>query len=806
MTHTCTPQGETGGCAAASVEGGPEGTVEKSTPTAAAGTLYTGAPEALARDADGKHLRRRQTQGPLPVIESTPKANRSASSAPAGAHQLGRRGPTGNALALDEGPKPGGNAPRPSTPPARAPTRRAPCRPSTSPKKARCPRQPGARRDLLPTEATLAATLNPENAQTTYHFEYGTPLRRERSRRPTKPRPRTGRKGGELRGSRAQAAVSGLIPDTTYHFRLCASNTAGENCGPDTTFATRTAVGIEAQWVSALSAHEATLDATLDPLGAENAAWWVEYDTSPYGEGEAGHGTRTPEPPAAIHGPPASRRTTHWPGPDTTYHYRFVAKGDQEGHPYTVHGPDQSFATQPAGLGLSLPDNRAWEMVSPSDKHGARLPLPRSGAGGGRRRSPRLPQPRLGRSRTRRQPQPRRHLGAGQAHGTGAVGLAGHHAAQCSRLPVSRPRIQAVLSGLAEALLEPRSGTPLAPSASERTPYLRRNSEPPIYTPLVSGCPPAGEPCPPAVAAEADVSAGIEFGDDPASPEGAGAVADRRPLPRGGRLNGVAAPEGTLAEPRALYELTRARGRLAPLSLPPEDEVAVNAQLGSGAASARGAISVDGSRVFFSTPALADPTGLYVRDTALGQTVHLDEELPGAFGTGEAQPLFQGASADGSVAFFTDTQNLTEDANESGADLYRCALRVDGGELKCDLTDITAQTHNPADLFESAEVQGLLSGMSEDATRLYLVARGVLDATANPQGESAVPGQPNLYLWRRGEGARFIATLSEEDRHDWGVLKPGPAGRPALRNRLPRVATSPSCPNTASPATTTATR
>ena len=40
------------------------------------------------------------------------------------------------------------------------------------------------------------------------------------------------------------------------------------------------------------------------------------------------------------------------------------------------------------------------------------------------------------------------------------------------------------------ALLEPRSGTPLAPSASERTPYLRRNTEPPTYTPLVSGCPP----------------------------------------------------------------------------------------------------------------------------------------------------------------------------------------------------------------------------------------------------------------------------------------------------------------------------
>jgi hypothetical protein len=57
--------------------------------------------------------------------------------------------------------------------------------------------------------------------------------------------------------------------------------------------------------------------------------------------------------------------------------------------------------------------------------------------------------------------------------------------------------------------------------------------------------------------------------------------------------------------------------------------------------------------------------------------------------------------------------------------------------------------------------------MSEDGTMVYLVARGVLDAKANAEGEAALPGEPNLYLWREGSGIRFIATLSPEDRPDW---------------------------------------
>ena len=71
-------------------------------------------------------------------------------------------------------------------------------------------------------------------------------------------------------------------------------------------------------------------------------------------------------------------------------------------------------------------------------------------------------------------------------------------------------------------------------------------------------------------------------------------------------------------------------------------------------------------------------------------------------------------------------------------------------------------------------MQDLIPGISEDGRAAYFVARGVLDPKANAQGEVASPGQPNLYLWREGQGARFVATLDEEDRHDWGA--PGAKG------------------------------
>ena len=82
--------------------------------------------------------------------------------------------------------------------------------------------------------ATLTAQVNPQGADTAYHFEYGlddgygsstpeTPL------------------GGGFDDLTATATVSGLESGTTYHYRVIATSAAAESAGPDQTFTTLSA-------------------------------------------------------------------------------------------------------------------------------------------------------------------------------------------------------------------------------------------------------------------------------------------------------------------------------------------------------------------------------------------------------------------------------------------------------------------------------------------------------------------------------------------------------------------------------------
>ena len=53
-----------------------------------------------------------------------------------------------------------------------------------------------------------------------------------------------------------------------------------------------------------------------------------------------------------------------------TYHFRVVAHNEKSKAGPTL-GEEKVFQTQPAGFGFELPDGRAWELVSPPQKHGA---------------------------------------------------------------------------------------------------------------------------------------------------------------------------------------------------------------------------------------------------------------------------------------------------------------------------------------------------------------------------------------------------------------------------------------------------
>jgi hypothetical protein len=510
---------------------------------------------------------------------------------------------------------------------------------------------------------------------------------------------------------------------------------------------------IESTFATDVSSDSATLNARINP-NTGDTTYRFEYGLGdcavsacagvPLGGGEIGSGREIV----------AVSQNVGGLQPGTTYHYRVVATSSLG----TTVGPDRTFTTYVAGADFRLPDRRAWEMVSPPDKGGGRLIGSFWGVIQAAANGNALAYLSLGSIEA--DPAGNRAVEASSvlarrgADSWHSKDITPPHA-QPTRLTTDDGREYKFFSSdLSKAVLSQRDDMLLSPAASERTPYLRHNTEPPSYTPLVTG-----------KEGFANVPAGTEFGGD---------------LNDSTRLNFSAAtpdlsflalksavPLVAGAQEGALYEWES--GELGPLSeLPGQGGEIVRGALGSEALSVRGGVSNDGGRVFWSsTTGEADAAAaLYLRDTVAQESVRLDVPQPGASEAGNANPIFQGASSEGRVVFFTDTRQLTAGASPSGRDLYRCEIPLGSPTSGCaSLTDISAPRPGSG---ESTDVQGIVSALSDDGTRVYFVAKGVLDTAPNEAGESAVAGEPNLYLWQEGEGARFVARLSSEEDFNWG--------------------------------------
>jgi hypothetical protein len=215
-----------------------------------------------------------------------------------------------------------------------------------------------------------------------------------------------------------------------------------------------------------------------------------------------------------------------------------------------------------------------------------------------------------------------------------------------------------------------------------------------------------------------------------------------------------------------------------------ELEDGLTPELGDEDNDVRGAISDDGSRVFFYSAGIEEPDEfaeyhrLYVRDTERDETLQINAAQGVAEPVGEeSQVAFQGASADGADVFFTDTAPLNEESSErpvfegekNPTDLYECELTEAQGKLACALKDLTPDPQG------SAEVLNVLSGISEDGSSLYFVANGILAPGASQgdceaEGISAQEQRCNLYEESEGK-LSFIASLSGEDSSDWGSIE-----------------------------------
>ena len=595
------------------------------------------------------------------------------------------------------------------------------------------------------------------------------------------------------------AKVTKLQPDTTYYYQLQAKNTKGTNTNGAILHFTTTGPGILSTSVFKVASTSATLDATLEPHGV-STSYRFEYDTTPYAPEEAPHGTAVPAAAEAIGSAPGEVKVEqHIQGlaAGRTYYYRVVTIAGEE-----FDGEGHSFTTQGAGE-FVLPDHRQYEMVSPPNKDGALLDgIDQAGTSDGTviqaaadghaltyvATFPTEPEP-VGDTLETQVFSARgaagwstRDLTVPHAGATdGNVGLGNEYRFFSTDLSSA---IVQPWGAFAACSVEGASRPCLSQAASEQTAFLNDLGAR-TFTPLVTGCPTAPVECGPAVAENADIAPGTVFGV--AAIGGSGCP----PSPLCGPQFLAGTPDAShvvlssqaplvgSAPPESLYEwnATAAAGqRLVLVSVLPEPEggmPASAASLGNGSLGMRGAISGDGSRVFFSAHG-----ALYMRDVAAGKTIRLDT---GAL-AGSPSAEFQSATSDGSRVLFSDKQRLTADSGATSGkkDLYECVIsETVPGEPACALTDLTPRNGEG----ESAGVQGGVIGSSVDGSWVYFVADGVLEnggvpvagavhGDCSPSTSGSLGAVCNLYV-RHGGVTRLVAVLSGKDYPDWAGGGPG---------------------------------
>jgi hypothetical protein len=587
-------------------------------------------------------------------------------------------------------------------------------------------------------------------------------------------------------------AVSANVPvllGAVYHYRLVATNANGTAHANDEILSVYPLISEEK--AEDISTTEGTVSAKIDAGGA-STRYQVEY-----GRGEA-FDISTPE--RMLGGPAGAVSVRVRLGdlqPGAEYQFRFVATNG----PRTTAGSAIAFATiKPVPVTpLALPDNRAYELVSPPEDSEVSIPRtdqPELGGPGGYFLGPFLRASSAGDAVTFDAEPPSSGV-TGSGHGgltggdqylarRGADGWAASDIAPPTT--GGEPQFEAASPDLSTLIFNAS-----ASFASEPAPPASCNRQDVTYSYTSSGYHALIAESPSLRECFASEKAGVSadgahillYSRTAFTPQAAtGATSEENNLydSFGGRLYqiNVLPNGGPEPHPDALYghqEIPESGGN------PPQFDF-------------QGVVSPDGSRIFWTdlnrevTP--EDPAGttrLFVREndvrpqSPLGPkgectiaadacTVQVDAAQggPGTGGGGR----FWLANGDGSRVFFTDESQLTagSTAGSGEPDLYEYDL--DTGRLS-DLTVASAGSH--------AGVQGLV-GASEDGSYVYFVADGVLAQGANAQGKEAVAGQPNLYM-AHGGTTTFIVTLSpgdnnmypiqasqEHEHGDW-VVQPG---------------------------------
>jgi len=182
---------------------------------------------------------------------------------------------------------------------------------------------------VLTDSATLNGTVNPNGANTTYYFEYGTSTSYGSTTTVTE-------LGSGTSTVSVNAVISGLELGATYHFRLVATNSLGTTNGDDQTFTTNAlAPTVNTGSATSVTSSSTTLNGTINPNGAGTTYHFEYGTTTAYGlttlTTSAGSGTTEVTVTANITGLSSN----------TTYHFRLVATNSAG----TANGSDRTFFT-----------------------------------------------------------------------------------------------------------------------------------------------------------------------------------------------------------------------------------------------------------------------------------------------------------------------------------------------------------------------------------------------------------------------------------------------------------------------------
>ncbi len=634
----------------------------------------------------------------------------------------------------------------------------------------------GAASGVQPTSVTLNGAVNPDGVLvTSCMFEYGTDTSYGQSVACAQS------PGSGTSPVAVSANLLGLQEGVTYHYRLVAGNSYGPNRGADEEVTMPTPPSIDSASAGNLSSGSVDLHAAIDPHAAQTS-YRFEYGTS------TAYGTGVPAPDGSIAAGLSDRTVTqHVTGlqMNTTYHWHVIARNVAG----ITTGTDHTFIYDTIEAGL--PDNRAYEMVTPPQKNGALIGVVFAGTG-----------IQLAENGSR-------------VIAPSVQCFAGAEACNASRIIQGDPFAFTRTDGSWVA-------SALAPPATQFDGNSPRRVSADAGTALFSAAtPPAGEDDWVARQPNGPV---VNIG--PVTPPSAGALGQAAQEMRAtANLSHVvyelsfedlgrkdlwpfdATTTGGLTS--SLYEYV-GDGNAAPVLVGVSGGPGSTDLIGTCGITLYGdapgdsfnynPLSTDGDTVFFTVNACASGSGvntgvpvpadaLYARidgsrTVLISGRSPLGCKSPVCLGSSPSKAEFLGASQDGSRAFFTSTQQLTDDASDGSQNLYEYDFSRSAGD---NLVTVSAGDTSGG----GPQVQGV-EAISSDGSHVYFTAKGVLTGVANSQGQVAQGGAENLYVFERdandpGGRVAFITALPASDREFTvrGDSEPGFVGGLGLANATP---------------------